>query len=130
MWTLVALLAEAGCGEQAPQDRDVSGTFRATSVTENGQPHELVAGTEIRLVFSDGAITARAGCNHLTGQASLADDDRLVVSEMATTDMFCGTELADQDAWLSAFLTGRPAWSRTGDELVLRGATAEIRLTA
>lgn len=104
-------------------------TFLSTSVTENGQPKQLVAGTRITLSFAaDGAsVGAYAGCNHMGGPGRI-ENARLVVGELASTLMGCDRGRNEQDSWLAAFLTGRPSIALTGDELVLSGGTTEIRL--
>jgi heat shock protein HslJ len=103
-------------------------TFLSTSVSENGQPKQLVAGTQIRLSFSaDGAnVGAYAGCNHMGGPGRI-ENGRLVVGDLAMTMMGCDGGRNEQDAWVAAFLTGRPSFQLTGDELVLAGGTTEIR---
>ena len=61
------------------------------------------------LTFSDGRLTANAGCNTMGGQAAVLGDGTLQVNSMATTDMACGADLLAQDAWLAAFLPGAMA---------------------
>ncbi|NJC69062.1 META domain-containing protein [Planosporangium thailandense] len=125
------LVAAGGCaakgGSAAPQPL-WQRTFLSTAVTEHGQPRPLVAGTRIRLTFDNGRVQAHAGCNQLAGQARV-DGDRLVVSQVMSTDMACGPEGQQQDAWLSSFLTAGPNWQLDGDHLTLRTVQAELRLT-
>jgi heat shock protein HslJ len=104
-------------------------TYLSTSVSENGQPKPLVAGTQIRLTFAtDGAnVGAYAGCNHMGGPGRI-ESGRLVIGEMAMTMMGCDGGRNEQDAWLATLLTGRPTIQLTGDELVLANGTTEIRL--
>jgi heat shock protein HslJ len=91
-------------------------------------PHTLVPGTQISLGFPEkGKITAQAGCNSLFGDVTF-EQTKLAVSGMGGTDMGCDKARHDQDQWLSTFLTEAPAWALTGDELVLTGKDAEIRL--
>lgn len=139
MWTFVTLVILAGCagsdptenatGAHQPPGQDGQETFEATAISENGRPRPLVADSTIRLVFDGDTITATAGCNELTNRASVADDERLVVSDLITTDKACRADLARQESWLVEFLQAQPSWSRDGDQLVLRTATAELRLT-
>jgi heat shock protein HslJ len=102
-------------------------TFLSTTVTENGQERPLVPGTRLRLTFHDGDVRAYAGCNHLTGRASV-DGERLVVDRFATTRMACDAPLEEQDAWLAGFLSAGPTWRLDGDDLVLSTGDTEIRL--
>jgi heat shock protein HslJ len=136
---LLALVLVAGaCGrERLPQAgaADPSGsepwgrTFLSTSVTENGQPRELVAGTRITLnFFADGhRLGAQAGCNQMGGPASF-EGGRLVVGDMATTEMGCDPPRHAQDEWLARFLTSKPTWDRSGSTLTLDNGTVRIVL--
>ena len=134
---LALLLATAACGREGlPQAgaTDSRGepwgrTFLSTSVTENGQPKELVAGTRITLnFFADGhRLGAQAGCNQMGGPASF-DAGRLVVNDMATTEMGCDPPRHAQDEWLARFLTSKPTWAREGATLTLEDTTTRIVL--
>jgi heat shock protein HslJ len=132
-WRLaaLALLVAAACGSRAGSGgTELNGrTYLSTVVTENGAPRTLVAGTRIRLTFdADGRrISANAGCNHLGGQAKI-ESGRLVVTDLATTDMGCDRPRHDQDEWLGKLLVARPSITLTGTELVLATTTAELRL--
>ena len=138
---LLALVLVAGaCGrERIPQagatDSTSTGaepwgrTFLSTSVTENGEPKQLVAGTRITLnFFADGhRLGAQAGCNHMGGPASF-EGGRLVVNDMATTEMGCDPPRHAQDEWLARFLTSKPTWDRSGSTLTLDNGTVRIVL--
>jgi heat shock protein HslJ len=135
---LALALATAACGREPlsqPGAADSGGgepwgrTFLSTSVTENGQPRPLVAGTRITLNFvADGhRLGAQAGCNQMGGQASF-EGGHLVVGDLATTEMGCDPPRHAQDEWLARFLTSRPAWSRSGSTLTLDNGTARIVL--
>ena len=129
------LLAAAACGDQSstagagpgsdgPWGRD----FLSTAVTEHGQERPLANGTRIRLGFTeDGRLVASAGCNTMSGQAEIRDG-RLVVADLATTEMGCDSERHAQDEWLAGFLSSRPRVDLAGDDLTLTGGGAEIRL--
>ncbi|MBB5870800.1 heat shock protein HslJ [Allocatelliglobosispora scoriae] len=127
----VLLLVVAGCGgadaggSAAPLD---GRTFLSTSVKENGQPKDLVPGTRLSLTFDQGKVSAIAGCNHLFGDVTI-DGGKLTVGQMGGTDMGCDKPRHDQDAWVTEFLTGGPAFRLDGDTLVLTGSKGEITLT-
>jgi heat shock protein HslJ len=113
---LFLLVLSAGCGRgtisQSGADNSDGEpwgrTFLSTSVTENGQPKPLVEGTRISLRFSDShEIGAQAGCNSMSGPASF-EAGRLVVGDLATTEMGCDPARHTQDEWLARFLTSRP----------------------
>jgi heat shock protein HslJ len=122
-------VTQAGSDGPTGADEPWGGTFLSTSVTENGQPRPLVAGTRITLNFiEDGhRLGAQAGCNSMGGQVSFADG-RMVVGDLATTEMGCDPPRHAQDDWLARFLTGRPAWSRSGSSLSLDNGGTQIAL--
>jgi len=122
-----AALVLAACGSEStsgespePDSRDFVSTsvdgrdFVSTSV----DGHELVEGSDIRISFADGTLTANAGCNTLGGDYTL-DDDTLQVGPMFGTEMGCEPALADQDAWLTEFLTSAPSVLLEDDKLTL-----------
>lgn len=120
-----------GCGTLAESGgiSDLRGrTFLSTSVSENGQPKQLIAGTRISLGFSpDGAnVGAYAGCNHMGGPGRI-ENGRLLTGDLAMTMMGCDGGRNEQDDWVATFLKGGPSIRLNGDELVLAGGTTEIR---
>lgn len=135
---LVAALALGACGRGESTQAGAAGsggdepwgrTFLSTEVTENGQPKALVAGTRITLNFvEDGhRMGAQAGCNSMGGTATF-EGGRLIVNDLATTEMGCDPPRHAQDEWLGRFLTGRPEWSRSGATLTLDNGTTRIVL--
>ncbi|MGH9035387.1 MAG: META domain-containing protein [Acidimicrobiia bacterium] len=117
--------AGAGGREDGPWGHD----YLSVTVTEKGQERPLVSGTRIRLGFTDdGRLVANAGCNTMGGQAEVRDG-RLVVADLATTEMGCDQERHAQDTWLADLLGSRPRFQLTGNDLTLTGDEAEIRLT-
>jgi heat shock protein HslJ len=135
---LLLALALAGCGRGTASQAGAAGstdgepwgrTFLSTSVTENGQPRPLVTGTRVTLNFvEDGhRLGAQAGCNSMGGQVSFAGG-RMIVGDLATTEMGCDPPRHAQDEWLAGFLTSRPEWSREGSTLTLDNGTTRIVL--
>jgi heat shock protein HslJ len=61
------------------------------------------------------------------GQARV-DGGRLLVTQLATTDMACDPPRMAQDDWLAKVLTGSPTVRLSGPDLVLTSGTTEIRL--
>ncbi|SFR10115.1 META domain-containing protein [Lentzea waywayandensis] len=101
--------------------------FTSTSVTEHGEPRDLVEGTKVELRFTDdGRLLANAGCNQMQGPVSW-DGGKLTVTDLSTTYMACLTPgLDEQDEWLSRLLSATPSWRLDGTTLVLTGEDAEI----
>jgi heat shock protein HslJ len=123
---LVACGPNVGAGGGSDMELD-GRTFLSVSATTNGQPHELVAGTQVRITFDDGRIGANAGCNQMSGGYEV-DGATLVVDSLATTEMGCDPPRHAQDQWLAGLLTGRPTVTLAGDDLTLTTATDELRL--
>jgi heat shock protein HslJ len=88
-------------------------TFLSTSVT--GQA--LVTGSRIRLTFSNGQLSANAGCNTMSG-AYRIDAGTLRAPQLATTDMGCEQGLMAQDQWVAALFDGATV-ALDGDTLTL-----------
>jgi heat shock protein HslJ len=135
---VVALAGLAGCGRGtesqagtagSPGDEPWGRTFLSTDVTEQGRPRPLVSGTRITLTLvEDGhRLGAQAGCNQMGGPVSF-DGDRLVVRDLATTDMGCDPPRHAQDEWLARFLTSRPQWTWSDSTLTLDNGSARIVL--
>jgi heat shock protein HslJ len=97
-------------------------SFVSTMVT-----HELVDGTRIRLDFVDGEVRAHAGCNHLSGTASV-EGDRLVVTGVGGTEMGCDAALHAQDEWLAGFLESGPTFTLDADTFMLFDGTDRIAM--
>lgn len=113
--------AAPGVAQDLPDGR----TFLSSSVTEGGKPRALASESPISLAFDSGQLQADAGCNKFSGKAR-ADGDRLAVDNLGGTEMGCADELMDQDKWLVDFLSSKPTWRMSGDELVLSGDDTKI----
>ena len=90
-------------------------TFTSTDV----RGHELVQGTQVTLAFTEDQVSAQAGCNTMTGEATWADGTLELQGPLASTMMACDDALTEQDQWLSQFLESSPAVDLDGTELVL-----------
>jgi heat shock protein HslJ len=102
--------------------------FVVTAVTVAGAPKQVVAGTRIEVrFFHPPRLGVSAGCNSIGGPVRF-DGGRLVVTELATTEIGCAPERQAQDEWLMQFLEAKPAWRLSGDELVLTAGDTELRL--
>ena len=132
--TLVAGACGGGDDTAAPATPDepagslADREFLSTAVTEDGQPRALIDGTRVRLQFHDGRLTADAGCNTLDGQVEI-EPDRLVLDQLAVTEMGCDPERHAQDEWLSGVLAAGPAYTLDGADLRLESGTTVLELT-
>jgi heat shock protein HslJ len=103
-------------------------TFLSQSVALAGANFPLVANTRIRLAFDNGnGFSANAGCNTIGGHYAI-DGDRLVFSDLATTEIGCQPALAGQDNWLAAILGAAPTFTLAGDALTLTSGDTTIDL--
>lgn len=137
-FTLV--LVVAGCGSDKPATQATNPpdlgpggapprghTYLATTATDQGQPHPMVAGTQVTIQFEDnGDVVAEAGCNTITGPAKL-DNGKLVV-DLAMTQKSCDDDLDNQDKWLYDVLNGDATWKLDGSTLHITSGTTEIVL--
>lgn len=65
----------------------------------------LAPDSVVRLSFGAGQIGASGGCNSMGGPYAI-DGDRLVVQQLAMTEMACEPALMVQDQWLAGLLDG------------------------
>lgn len=96
-------------------------TFLSTGI----EGRILVAGSQIRISFHDGQVSASGGCNSMSGPY-LLDGNRLVARSLATTEMACEEPLMAQDTWLADLLDGATV-GLAGDTLTL--TKGDVRLT-
>lgn len=101
-------------------------SFLSTEVTENGVARELIAGTQIWILFGD-RLSASAGCNTLSGRAS-DDNGRLVVGDILVTEIGCEPFAArhGQDKWLESLLRSQPHWTLQGTRLTLDNGSTRV----
>lgn len=103
-------------------------TFLSTGVTVDGAPFALVAGTRIRLTFSDANnLGGSAGCN-IFGGTYVLDGNRIVWTGGGMTEMACDEPRMSQDDWLIAFLSSSPTFVLNGNDLTLTSGTTVVTL--
>jgi heat shock protein HslJ len=125
--TAFALCALAACGDDdggSSAEPDVDGTEWVSSEVTG---HELVAGTEIRLTFQNGRVSANAGCNTMGGEYTF-DGSTMSVAAMEMTDMGCEEQLAAQDEFLATQLGSGPTVEVDGDLLTLTSGEATMTM--
>lgn len=102
--------------------------FLSDSVRVGGNDRPLVPSTRISLSFdADGNIGASAGCNQFGGPYEI-EGDRLVVGDMAGTEMGCDEPRHLQDQWLVEVLGSEPTFLLDGDRLTLTSGSTVISL--
>jgi heat shock protein HslJ len=88
------------------------------SVNDTGAPLSVLGAAPVRLVVEKDRISAHAGCNSIQGRAGV-EGGRLVVRDLATTEIGCPPDVAAQEDWVIAMLQARPRLERSGPYLSL-----------
>jgi heat shock protein HslJ len=126
---LAAALLVTGCGDLSTGGSFEGRTYVSDQVERDGQPQELVQGTQLTLSFIDDGITASAGCNRFSGSGGIVDG-RLVIENLAETEMGCDPALLEQEQWWAGLLVSQPA-AQVGDRaLTLVGADGTVGMVA
>ena len=123
---LSLVLAACGGGSASPSGSASAGIDGRTFLSTSVDGKVLVAGTQVRVSFSKGQISASAGCNSMGGAYRL-DGNRLVTDQMITTDMGCKPELMAQDQWVAALLNGATL-ALDGNSLTMSGNGVRLSL--
>jgi len=129
---VVGVMATVGATEaQGSGDELVGKRYDSISVIRNGEPHELVEETRIRVRFErrDGydVVGWHAGCNRFGAPVKIRPR-RLLTGPIAGTEVACSDALLRQDRWLARFFRRDPRWTFRGRRLGLRSGDDVIRL--
>jgi heat shock protein HslJ len=127
--------APGGTGSVAPSAAPpTAAPSTAAAATVDGKTYlstaikgaTLVPGTQIRLTFKDGNLSASGGCNSMGGRYSITGG-RLVAAQLLMTEMGCDEPRMRQDAWLAQLL-GAATVALTGETLTVGDGTIELTL--
>lgn len=99
--------------------------YSGTYTVEKLEGRSLVADSEIRMTFFEDEIDIYAGCNHMSGTFFVADN-KLFWSEKYSTAAGCMPQLAEQDAWLSAWLNSGVHVFRDGKHIIF--SAGDVRM--
>lgn len=126
-----AVLFAGGCGgTDSVSAQDLNGTtWVTTTVTRAGTESPAANGSTITVTFENGRISVNAGCNTMSAGVTVEDDVLVLDGAMASTQMACDTELMNQDAWLSQFLSSKPEVTVDGSTMTLTSGESELTLT-
>lgn len=102
-------------------------TFQSTAVTVNGKARKLATKEPISIKFQNKRILAKAGCNLISGAATL-EKGTLQIKSLGMTKMACTKSLMAQDAWLSKILSAKPRISILNNNLTLVQGQTVIRM--
>ena len=124
---LGAAFAEAG----DRSDRLFGRPYFSTGVTRDGERHELVRGTRIRVYFwrddESDHVTWNAGCNDFGAEVEIRPR-RLITGATLSTLIGCPTPRLRQDRWVARLFRSDPVWQARGRKLRLRSHGTVIRL--
>ncbi len=127
---MLALLVLAGCGGETNAagngGGEVNGLNGRTFFSTSATPKNLVPGSQIRLWFDDGSLTAQAGCNSMGARVQVGGGRLVATEPMWMTEIGCSEPLMAQDEWLRDVLGSEPELTLDGDTLTLRAADGTV----
>ena len=124
LFAALALTACSSAGGASGTPATIDGhTYLSTGIAGA----DLVPGTQVRLAFMDGSLSASAGCNIMGGTYSI-DGDRLATTQLSMTEMGCDEQRARQDEWLAGFLSSTVTLALDGATLTLTDGTVTLTL--
>lgn len=137
LWLILPLLlVAAGCGGRTPAGSAPPAdllrglTFVGGDLTVAGQPHELVADTEVSVQFTDDdRLIARAGCNMMQAPVDTGDGKLTVENGLAMTEMGCDKPRHEQDKLIAGLLGDTPTWQLDGSTLTITAGEKKLTLT-
>lgn len=114
--------------EEAPAlDLDLLTTYVSTAVIEfDGEPRELIEGTNLRVSFSEERINFSGGCNSHSSTFRITDEGEIDVDQIVGTAVGCPQELVDQDNFLRSFLQRGPSIEVDDLGLTLTSSTGGV----
>jgi heat shock protein HslJ len=126
----IAATMLGGCSGGAASSAEPSATALSvegkTYVSTDVKGAVLVPGTQIRLAFKDGNLSASGGCNSMGGAYTIAVG-RLSATHTFMTEMGCDEPRMQQDDWLARLLGGA-AITLAGGTLTLREGAVQVTL--
>ncbi|MCP5027806.1 MAG: META domain-containing protein [Actinomycetia bacterium] len=97
---------------------EIVGEWTVSLLTADGSPVEIPEEASITLDLDGTQASGRAACNHFGG-AYQVDGDRLVFSDLFSTEMGCPEPLAELETMVLGVLTASPRLERADSRLTL-----------
>lgn len=118
-----------GSGTPSSGVGDLAGqSFVVTSVMRGSDAVPVVKGTTVTLAFGDdGQLSANAGCNTMSGKASV-EGGTLVAGPLASTEMACSNAIMKQEQWWGSLLASSPGVAVDGTTLTLTNGDDVVTL--
>ncbi len=104
-------------------------TFVSMGDTTGPGGEPLVRGTKLKLTFSEDSVSAGAGCNSMSGPASVVDGVLVLSGRLATTEMGCDPTRMAQDQWVAELLSAEPKLAIATTNLTLDSTGLVVTLT-
>lgn len=119
-----------GCGGAADDGEGTSQSLSSkldgrTFVSESVQGYTLVAGTEVRVSFSENNCSVNAGCNTMGGTYRI-DGNVFRSSEWFSTLIGCDPALGAQENWVSNLFLSSPTMTLDEPRLLVQGTAGSI----
>jgi heat shock protein HslJ len=130
---VLAAFSAAGSVHAASDRAELFGRgYVSTAVLKDGERQPLFEETKVRVDLNHrdnyDNVTWRADCNYFGAPVEVTDE-RLVIGEIAGTDMGCSGDLLRRDRWMLRFFRSDPKWRiRRDDRLKLTAGDRVIRL--
>jgi heat shock protein HslJ len=129
---LAAWLLVAACSDDEGDSKAAGGDLRGQTFvsTKDWSGGGSSFSTEVTVRFrDDGGMSWQADCN-MAGADVEITADRLLVEEIAKTEIGCPQNLHEQDEDLSDFFDSDPSWQLDGNRLTLSSDSIEVTLQA
>ena len=81
--------------------------------------------SDYQVTFANGRMSAKVGCNQMTGDYSI-DGDLLVVGPLSATRMACAPELMERDRRFAALMESRPKFAMSPNRELLIGSKENV----
>jgi len=124
---LAVLAAGVACSSGNDSTPTDSTPVGHTYVSTDVQGPRIPGDGPLRLTFTEGRLSATAGCNTLMGSADLTGNT-LHTGPLAGTRMACVGDRAGADEWATSLLQASPAWTLDGATLTLKTADRTVTL--
>jgi heat shock protein HslJ len=125
-WTLVEVVSKTG-------NITASGlegvNWRLDSyLSREGETACVLPDTQVNALFESGRVSGNAGCNSYGGQY-MVDGNNLTISDVASTLMFCGENVSDQESSYLANLQSAKSYNISGNLLRIANFNGTVVLT-
>ena len=110
-------LAACSTGAEALEDK----TWVLESYGEPDSLNTVLEDTEITATFdsTEGKVTGSAGCNHYFGDYEVSGNELSFPGPIASTEMWCGEEIGEQERQYLSALTDAESYKIEGDKLTI-----------